>query len=104
MPKKRHWITPKATQEICAFIRAGAYPHVAAEAAGVPKEEFDLWMHKGTTQKRGRSDFRAFAEQVRKAMAQARLRAEMKVLEEDPLAWLRSGPGKEQGDRPGWTT
>lgn len=36
------------------------------------------------------------------ARAQARLTCEMKAMQEDPVAWLRSGPGKEQPNEPGW--
>jgi hypothetical protein len=36
--------------------------------------------------------------------AQARLRAELAILTDDPLAWLKSGPGKELLNLPGWTS
>jgi hypothetical protein len=34
MPKPRHALTPQIQTEICAFIKAGGYPQVAAEVAG----------------------------------------------------------------------
>src|SRR5207244_4277507 len=79
------------------------FPHVAAEAAGVPKEVFDNWLKKA--EKRGtKAPYCAFGDAVRTAVAQARLAAEMKAFQDDPIAWLKSGPGKERPGAPGWTT
>jgi hypothetical protein len=33
-----------------------------------------------------------------------RVAAEIKAFGEQPIAWLKSGPGKERADNPGWTT
>jgi hypothetical protein len=94
--------TPAVQQQITAFIRAGGFPHVAAEAAGVPRRTFERWMRYG--RQRGREPvYHAFALAVRQASAQARLRAEIAILENKPLDWLRYGPGKETADNPGWT-
>ncbi len=30
--------------------------------------------------------------------------AEVAIKEQDPKTWLRSGPGRERDDNPGWTT
>jgi hypothetical protein len=38
------------------------------------------------------------------ARAQARLKAEVELRSESPRDWLRLGPGREQPDRPGWTS
>lgn len=95
-------ITAELTKQIAAAIRAGAYPHVAAESFGVPKNVFDQWMEWGTTGKK-RQPYKGFAEDIKQAQAQARLRAEMEVFSDDPKAWLKSGPGKEKHDEPGWT-
>jgi hypothetical protein len=89
-------------QQIVAFIRAGGYPHVAAEAAGVGWRTFERWMRYGGRQRR-EPVYHAFAAAVRQAAAQARLRAEIAVMENKPLDWLRYGPGKETAERPGWT-
>jgi hypothetical protein len=94
--------TPELEQTIAAYIRAGGYPQVAAEAAGVPGGLFDDWMRRGDS-RRGAADCRRFAEAVRQAHAQARLKAEVAALKDRPLDWLRSGPGKEAAARPGWT-
>jgi hypothetical protein len=97
MSRIRLTLTPAIQQAIVAFVRAGGFPHVAAEAAGVPREVFDDWMTR-----RGRP-YRDFAWAVRQAHAQARLRGEVTVHEERPLDWLKSGPGRPAPDSPGWT-
>jgi hypothetical protein len=94
--------TPAVQQQITAFIRAGGFPHVAAEAAGVPRRTFERWMRYGR-QRRREPVYHAFAAAVRQAEAQARLRAEIAVLENKPLDWLRYGPGKETAASTGWT-
>jgi hypothetical protein len=47
--------------------------------------------------------YRNFADAVRQAQAQARVQAEMKALQEQPVTWLKQGPGKETPDSPGWS-
>jgi hypothetical protein len=94
--------TPALELQITAFIRAGGYPHVAAEAAGVPRRIFERWLRYGS-KSRHLAIYGAFAKAIRQAAAQARLRAEIAVLESKPLDWLKFGPGKETGDNPGWT-
>jgi hypothetical protein len=75
---------------------------VAAEAAGVPRRVFERWLRRGE-QGRAPERLREFARGVRQAQAQARLGAEATALTENPLAWLRNGPGRETAERPGWT-
>jgi hypothetical protein len=99
MPRVR--LTAELEQRIIASIRLGAFPQIAAEAAGVPADTFADWLRRGR-QKTSRR-FRRFYEQVRQAQAQARLRAEMEARELDACFWLRHGPGKETADTPGWT-
>jgi hypothetical protein len=96
-------LTIEVQSEICAFIRAGGFPHVAAEAAGIPKDVFESWLARG--RKRGkRNAYHDFADAIRQAVAQARLAAEIKAFQDDPVTWLKQGPGKETADSPGWTT
>src|SRR5262245_6914530 len=90
-------LTPAVHQSIVAFVRAGGFAHVAAEAAGVPREVFDDWMSRPGPR------YREFARAVRQAEAQARLRVEVAVLDARPLDWLKSGPGKPLPGYPGWT-
>ena len=47
MTTKRPLLTPAVEKIILAYVRAGGFPHVAAEAAGVPRDLFDEWMRKG---------------------------------------------------------
>ena len=102
MAGARYRLTAKLQQDIVAFILAGGFSHVAAEAAGLPREVFIRWMERGE-QPKAPPKYRAFARAVRKAEAQARLHAETNVRTDKPLDWLKCGPGKESADRPGWT-
>jgi hypothetical protein len=102
MAPSRFPLTAAVQQTIVAYSRGGGYPHVAAEAAGIPLRVFDRWMRKGEG-RRAPERYRAFALAVRQAAAQARLGAEVAVRDGKPLDWLRSGPGKETPERPGWT-
>src|SRR5262245_1663408 len=90
-------------QVIIAFVRQGAYPHVAAEAAGVPRRVLQRWLDLATKRREIHKPYRTFADQLRQAQAQARVKAEIAVLDADPQIWLRSGPGKEREGDPGWS-
>jgi hypothetical protein len=79
-----------------AAIRAGAMPWVAAEVAGVPADLFQVWMRSLEI------ELCEFREEIRKAAAVARFKAEQRVLNENPLAWLTKGPGKSEPGKPGW--
>ncbi len=81
-------------------LRGGAFDWVAAEAAGIHRSTFYEWMARG---EKGERTWAVFAREVLRARAQARWRAEGRVLEQDPLSWLRLGPGRERRGRPGWT-
>jgi hypothetical protein len=96
-------LTAAVQGQLCAFIRAGAYPHVAAEAAGVPAAVFDAWLEIGGG-KRAPKLYRNFRRAVKEAQAQARAAAEMKVYADDPKTWLTRGPGKETPTAAGWST
>lgn len=103
MARFRHKLTPELQQQICAFLRAGAFPHIAAEAAGVPRRVLARWLRWGK-QQRPKLRYRRFREAVQAALAQARLKAEIETLERKPLDWLKAGPGKDAPDDPGWST
>lgn len=104
MSCSRHTLTPTLQETIVAYVRAGGFPNVAAEAAGVPGEVFADWLRQGE-KPRARAVYRDLVEAVRQATAQARLNAEVSVCSTKPLDWLRCGPGKPMGsERPGWTT
>jgi len=102
MDQARPVLTVQLQSEICAFIRQGGFPDVAAEAAGVPPATFRQWLARGA-KPRADAAFRTFAAEVRKAAAQARVLAEMEAVKKNPLAWLKHGPGRETADMRGWT-
>jgi hypothetical protein len=102
MAGSRPRLTPRLLEKICSYIRAGACPEAAAEAAGVPGETFRQWMTQSELQRRG--PLAGFRPAVLEAVATARVFAEAKVFDSNPLAWLKHGPGKETPERPGWTT
>lgn len=98
MAHSRYRLTPQVEHDILAYIRAGGVPQVAAEAAGIPAAVFLDWTARPSARYRG------FADAVRTAHAQARLRCEISIHEDRPLDWLKSGPGQPQAARPGWTS
>jgi len=93
-------LTPEVHRTIVEYIRAGAYDHVAAQAAGIAPSTFRRWLERGAP---GRPPYRAFAADVAQARAQARVAAEIEVRRDHPLSWLRYGPGRERPGAPGWT-
>jgi hypothetical protein len=100
--KDRYRLMPEIEQRILSFIRAGGYPWVAAEGAGIPRKVFRLWLRRG--QKKGaRKLYRRFYQSVMEARAQARLTVELETRKKDPRFWLVRGPGREQPGAPGWT-
>lgn len=104
---------PQTIEQMLTYIKGGAFPYVAARAVGIPMATFYQ------TLKRGRDAqdavdagedlddveemFRAFAERVEDAAAQARVMAEVTVRASNPVAWLRWGPGRDRPGEPGWT-
>ncbi|MGH7173174.1 MAG: hypothetical protein ACRELF_01485 [Gemmataceae bacterium] len=102
MARQRYRLTVALQEKIAAFIRAGGFAHVAAEAAGLPREVFARWLERG--ERAGApANYRTFARAIREAEAQARLQAELNVRGEKPLDWLKAGPGKDRADKPGWS-
>jgi len=100
---KRFRLTPGLRHQIISGIRAGAYPQVVVEAYGVPQDVFAEWLRRGAERK-AREPYASFAREVRLAHAQARLRAEITLLTDDPKLWLLHGPGRERDDQVGWST
>jgi hypothetical protein len=90
-------ITPEQQERICSCIRSGSYPHAAALAAGVPRRVFTRWMRK-----RGEK-YARFRRAIREAEGLARVSAETRTHNKNPLAWLKYGPGKETEETPGWS-
>jgi hypothetical protein len=103
MSRSRRALTPDVEQQILNFIGAGGFPHVAAEAAGVPKTLFDNWMERGA-RPGSRQPYRSFAQRVSQTAARARLKAEIEAREKDPRFWLMHGPARETAESPGWSS
>jgi hypothetical protein len=99
---RRYPLTPLAEAQIVGAIRAGAFPHVAAEAAGIPRWVFDDYLRRGEGAD-APARHRRFTDTVRQAAAHARLRAEIEALKIDVMSWLKHGPGRDTLDNPGWT-
>ena len=95
-------LTPALQERIVAALRAGGFPEIAAAAWGVSRRTFRRWMRRGEVKEI--EPYRSFAAAVREAIAQARLRAEMDIFENQPRIWLQHGPGRETDASPGWTT
>ena len=95
---------PEVANTIFAYIRAGAYDYIAAEAAGISARTLREWVARGEARssRPGSDSYSRFAAGYRLAKAEARATAEMKVFEEHPAYWLahtaRSAP-----ERPGWS-
>ncbi len=92
MAGRRTKLIPALHAAIVAYIRAGAFEWVAAEAAGIHRATYYRWMDRGREATSG--IYREFYDAVTEARAQARIAAEVQVRQDNPLAWLRYGPGR----------
>lgn len=93
-------LTPETHSKIVAYVRAGAFDWVAAQAVGIDPTTFYNWMKWG---RNGRPKYVQFFKDVSQARAEARVIAEAEVRKADPFKWLRYGPGREREGEPGWT-
>jgi hypothetical protein len=98
-------LTEEIERTIVAYVEAGAFDYVAAEAAGIDDRTFRDWMARGLGRHPTRTRTRQlarFAKAVLEAKARARVAREITVADRDPRFWLahaaRSKPGRE-----GWT-
>jgi transposase-like protein len=89
-------------EQIVAAIRAGGFPHIAAQAFGVSRQSFERWRKLGRSNE-GDAELVSFARAIDEAIAQARLRAEIDVFTEQQRIWLQNGPGRESNESVGWT-
>jgi hypothetical protein len=104
-PKGAVTLTKERMEMIVAFIRAGAFDYVAAEAAGISERTFHEWIARGEGRHPNRGStpkLRDFADQVRIAHAEARLAAELTIYKAEPRTWLRQVARTKPG-REGWT-
>jgi len=96
-------LTPTLHHKIVHAVRAGGFPHIAAQAFGVSMTTLEAWLRRGESA-HGRGPYRAFAREFREAVAQARLKAELHVFNEAPPRWLERGPARDRADCPGWAS
>jgi hypothetical protein len=94
-------LTDELTRGILAGIRAGGFAHVAAAAYGIDASTWARWLRQGRG-KRAVEPYRTLVLKVEQAQAQARLRAEIAMLEKDVRSWLKHGPGRDLPGKPGW--
>ena len=99
----RFRITPGLIHGIALRVEGGAFPHVAAEAEGVPTEVFQEWLERGS-RPGAREPYRSLAEGIRNAHGKARCHAEIELHKDQPKVWLLNGPGKISDTLPGWST
>jgi hypothetical protein len=96
MPSTRFRLTPEVHGKIVAGIRSGAFPYIAAEAAGIPAEVYERWLQMGVPRPKAAGSYKRYIQfrfAVMQAQAHARLVAEIAVLKADPACWLQRGPG-----------
>jgi hypothetical protein len=96
-------LTDEIARGVLAAIRAGGFAHVAAAAYGIDLATWERWLRRGR-RKHAREPYRSFVRNVEEAQAQARLRAEIAVMDSDVRSWLKHGPGRELPGKPGWTS
>lgn len=87
---------------LIADIEEGAYAEDAAASLGVSLATWRRWLEQGR-RKTAMPIYRRLVKAVDAAEAKARVKASQQVFRKAPLSWLTKGPGKERGERPGWT-
>jgi hypothetical protein len=102
MAKPYYSWSAEVESRIVTAIRNGAYPIVAAEVNGIPREVFAEWIRRGEG-KHTSQRWRALGARIREAIAYARLKAEAESLRQDSRTWLKHGPGREMQETPGWS-
>jgi hypothetical protein len=105
---------------IVSRIKQGAFAWVAAVSAGISQDTYFRWMREGKAdvdavdarnvehdaKGEPREEYGVLGKfhiDVKRASAHSRRIAEVKVLKDNPLAYLRFGPGRERPGEPGWT-
>lgn len=126
-PGRPTTLTPAMTKEISDRVKLGRFAWVAAVGAGCTPATYYRWMARGEREYAEHERLLALHEQegepgqpaadmppltlyatfwyeVTVARAFARGVAEVKVAQQNPLAWLKDGPGKDRPGEPGWTS
>lgn len=88
-----------------SLVARGVTPSTAAaQAIGVMPGAFRAWLARGRDPLDPDTRYARFAQRIAQAVAVARAEAEGVVFEENPLAWLRMGPGGQTTrEQDGWT-
>ena len=98
-------LTDEIHRTIVNLVRAGVFLHVAARAAGIaPRTIFD-WLRRAEGAPGAHPatpKLIAFASDVRRAQAEARAGAEIRVYKDNPLQWLRNA-ARTKGELDGWS-
>jgi hypothetical protein len=93
-------LNEQVTRIICSNIRRGAFTWVACQAVGISTDTYNLWVRRGIV---GEQPYKDFVDAIEQAHAEARVAAEQSVYSANPLAWLKTGPGRDRPGRPGWS-
>jgi hypothetical protein len=85
-------LTAEKANAIILLLRGGASLRSAAQISGIPLRTLQEWIARGEgrSQRSATPKLKAFAKDVRKAQAEARASAEVRVHERQPAAWLRT--------------
>ncbi len=85
--------------EIILLLRGGASLRSAAQISGIPLRTLREWIARGEgrSRKAATPKLKAFARNVRKAQAEARASAEVRVHERQPATWLRTEAADPEG-------
>jgi hypothetical protein len=105
-PPRGSLLSRRVEDKAVQMVLAGCFDWIGAQAAGISARTFARYMERGAADDEAgltRSPFRRFYLRIREARAAARARAEYHVNRDQPLAWLRYGPGRERPNEPGWT-
>jgi hypothetical protein len=98
-------LTPEIRERLLELIRGGTYDYIAAEAVGISARTFREWIQRGEGEHPTRPASRklkALAKDVRRAKAEARAAAEIRVFRDNASRWL-SYQGRTKPGREGWT-
>jgi hypothetical protein len=98
-------LTPEIRERIVEMIRGGTFDYIAAEAVGISQRTLREWIQRGEGEHPTRPPtrkLRAFATEVRRAKAEARAAAEIRVFRDNAPRWL-SYQGRSKPGREGWT-
>jgi len=85
-------LTPALRNTIVTYIKGGCFIHDAARACGVGPRTLFRWLEAGRRKKS--KEFWQFWLEVQNAQALAKVVASNRVFKENPLAWLKVGPGR----------